>query len=96
MTKRVVLIQFLPEADERQKRDMHHALMNLQAEIPQIASISGGLNQSDRGAPFEYVLLVEFRSLADMDIYETHPAHLQVIERWIKPVRADSRMYYFS
>ena len=65
------------------------ALRELAKTIPGIVSISAGTNFTDRGKQFTHGLSLRLESREALDHYLTHPKHVEVIEKQIKPIIDD-------
>lgn len=81
MIRHIVMFQFLPEAEG--KSAMENAIAAKQraellpAQIPQIQSMQVVLNSKDADpSNFEFALICDFASIADLNTYQTHPAHV--------------------
>lgn len=53
-------------------------LTGLQAEIPQILSISAGANVAYPDANWDVTLVADFATLEALEEYQVHPAHVEV------------------
>ena len=51
----------------------------LKSEIPEIKHIEVGINMSGSDQSGDVVLYSEFAELADLQIYQNHPAHQEVV-----------------
>lgn len=52
------------------------ALLPLQQTIPQIKSMTIGLNVVDVGVNFDVVLIADYDSVEDLAAYQVHPDHV--------------------
>src|SRR5215472_9075917 len=64
-------------------------LKSLKSKIPGIVDLTCGENFSDRSQGFHCGLLVRFESRAALDGYGPHPAHQEVVQKLLAPIRAD-------
>lgn len=64
-------------------------LRGLENKIPGILELSCGENFSDRSQGFQCALLVRFENRAALDVYGPHPAHQEVVQTLIVPIRSD-------
>lgn len=72
------------------------ALEALPAVIPQIYYFQVGIDElCDPQFSAHVVLISRFASWADLDIYQKHPAHVQVAE-FIKEIRVERRVVDFT
>jgi len=63
----------------------------LRDEIPEIRQIEVGLNIAASDQSGDVVLYSEFDSLADLEIYQNHPAHQKVVA-FVKEVVSERRV----
>ena len=54
-------------------------LMNMQGKIPQLKSIEVGLDVLHSERSYDVALITEFASLEDLQAYNVHPIHKEVI-----------------
>ena len=66
--------------------DLHEALMGLPPKIPEIRSYEGGVDLGLTDATWDYALVADFASTEDFETYARHPAHVEVIERFVTPI----------
>ncbi|KAG2173397.1 hypothetical protein INT44_008749 [Umbelopsis vinacea] len=69
----IVLVKFKPTVPESVKKDLCDKVCALKEVIPGITKATAGKNFSERGKGFEW------GKLGDLDVYATHPAHLEFI-----------------
>ena len=81
-----VLGAFTDEATDAQKEAMMQAMRAMQAKIPQICSLSVGLDAGLAPGNHGFAATVDFASAEDYQIYATHPEHVAVITNSIKPI----------
>jgi hypothetical protein len=93
MIKHLVLWKMKPLADGRTGREnaeiLAQRLNALKSVIPSVVSIEAGVNFSDAAAACDVGLHTAFKTKEDLDVYQKHPAHVQIAE-WIKSI-ADSK-----
>ena len=63
----------------------------LKSEIPEVNHIEVGFNMSASEHSGDVVLYSEFTTLADLEIYQNHPAHRKVVE-FVKEVVSERRV----
>jgi len=79
-------------ATDEQKGAMLDALRQMPKRIPQIARLACGLDEGLAGGNHSIALTVDFGDAAAFQAYASHPAHLEVIQKHIKPTMVpDSR-----
>jgi hypothetical protein len=83
MIRHIVLWK-LSAAEEAAKRadtaTLVAALSTLPALIPQIKALSVGPDVAHASGRWELALVVDFASVGDLEIYQAHPEHLQVVQ----------------
>lgn len=89
MVEHVVLIKAKPEATEAQRDLLIAELGALKEKIPGIVSLSVGRNFSERNQGFHIGLVVRFVDRASLDAYGPHPAHQEVVQQFLAPVKQD-------
>ncbi len=82
MIRHVVVWTLKPEADGRNREEnvklLKQELEGLRTKIPQIRFLQVGKNVLPGEGAWDVVLIVDFDSLADLKIYQDHPAHQKV------------------
>ncbi len=86
----IVLFKWKPGTTQDQRDEIHSVLRSLESRIPGIREIQCGENFSDRAQGFETVLVVRFESRQALEDYLQHPAHREVVQRYIAPSRQES------
>jgi len=84
--RHMVLFKLVEAATEAQKRAMVEALQGMPKKIPQIAGLSCGFDAGLASGNFDFGLTVDFVAGADYEVYATHPAHVEVLQNFIKPI----------
>ncbi|MCU0496103.1 MAG: flavin reductase [Anaerolineae bacterium] len=64
---------------------IRESLLNLKTLIPQIQAIEVGINAIESARAYDLVLTVRFKSVDDLNVYQIHPEHQQVVNTIIKP-----------
>ena len=88
MIKHVVLFKFKPDVNEEKFRDVEKGLAELPGKIPEIKAYEFGLDVVRSERSYDFVLVSEFEDLDALKTYQTHPAHLAVLEI-LKPFCAE-------
>lgn len=80
MIKHIVLFRF--SVDKDKNKFLEEAKKNIEnlIEIPEVHSIEAGINFSQREVAYDLSLYSEFRTKEDLEIYRTHPLHLEFVE----------------
>lgn len=84
MIKHIVLFKLKDSAEgsskEQNARRMKSELEALKNAIPQVRKIEVGINAVPSDGAYDVALYSEFATVADLDAYQKHPAHLKVAE----------------
>jgi len=99
MIKHIVIWNLKDEAEGKSKAEnivtMKQLLEDLTSKIPGIVSLEIGLKGSDSPANNDDIILIsEFKTWADLDLYANHPEHLKVVEFVKKVVEKRSAVDY--
>lgn len=93
MIRHIVFTRFdNPAAHAPKAREM---LLGLKDRIPQIISIEVGLDVMHSARSYDMALIVTVASLADLEIYDRHPAHEEA-RAYIKAHRTATASVDFS
>ncbi len=99
MLKHIVMWQFKDEAEGRTKTEnllhVKKLLDALPAVIPFIRKLEVGLNEYPSSMASDMVLVTEFDSKADLDLYAVHPEHVKISE-YIGKVRSARSVVDYS
>jgi hypothetical protein len=87
MIKHIVMFKLNDSLDDKPAtvETLKNKLESLKNKINQVVTLEVGKNISDRKAAHDLVLVTEFASVEDLDIYRDHPEHLAIVE-YIKKV----------
>jgi hypothetical protein len=85
----IVLFRWKPDASPEAVAAAVEGLRALKAKIPGILDLSCGMNFSARSQGYETGLVVRFVDRAALEAYGPHPAHQEVVQSLIHPIRAD-------
>lgn len=92
MLKHIVMWRFKDEAEgktrEENCRFIKERLEALPSSIPFIRSLEVGINAFPGPMSADMVLVTEFESKADLDLYAGHPEHVKVSD-YVAKVRVD-------
>ena len=84
MIKHIVMIKVKEFGSQEKKteviRQLKKQIDDLVGVIEQIRFFETGLNISESPAAYDLVLISEFDSLEDLDIYRKHPDHVKVLD----------------
>lgn len=94
MIRHVVVIRFIPDADQHRIEDFAQAVAKLPDEITEVVDFSCGPDVGKaQGGQFEgnwdFVVQATFRSMADYRVYADHPAHHRLKDRYLAGLMQD-------
>ncbi len=81
MVRHIVTFRFTGTPSQRKTvaQSFRDALVALPAQIPQLKSIEVGINEKP-SETWDFVLIAEAETLADIAAYSAHPAHLAAVQ----------------
>jgi hypothetical protein len=85
----VVLFKWKPDAHPDAIEAAIQGLQALREKIDGIVDLTCGNNFSVRAQGYHTALVVRFRDRASLEIYVPHPAHQDVVNNLILPIRED-------
>ncbi|SOE22270.1 Lactonase, 7-bladed beta-propeller [Spirosomataceae bacterium TFI 002] len=90
LLRHVVNLKYKAEATQQQIRDAEKVFVDLKNEIPEIADIEWGINDSEEGASkgFTHTFTLTFKDEHAREIYLFHKAHLDLVSK-VGPIIAD-------
>jgi hypothetical protein len=83
----VVLLTFVSDATPEERNAVIDGLRALPALIPEVRSYAVGFDLGLAADTSSLGIVAEFESVADYEVYRDHPAHQQVIQEQIGPIR---------
>jgi len=88
--RHMVNLKYKKDATEQQITEAEEAFVNLRNEIPEIANIEWGINDSEEGASkgFTHTFTLTFNDEHGREIYLFHKAHLDLVSK-IGPIIED-------
>lgn len=89
MIEHVVLLKLKESATEPQTRNMIEKILALKNHIPEIISITAGINITSRSKGFHCGVVVRLNDFEAIDTYRFHPKHVDVLENAICPILED-------
>lgn len=88
MIHHVVLFRFNEGVTDAQVAEAGAALESLAGRIVEIRGIAFGRNQAPSAGEWPWVLVVQLDDMAAVQRYGDHPAHVDVVQRVLAPIRA--------
>lgn len=86
MIEHLVLFKLKKDASSDQTETLLRHLLDLRSRIPGIVQASAGTNFSARSQGYTHGFVVRFTDRQALDLYLTHPAHVAVVEQYVKPL----------
>ena len=86
MIEHLVLFRLKADTPLHQAEAMLRHLLDLQSRIPGIVHASAGVNFSTRSQGYTHGFVVRFTDRDALARYQTHPAHVAVVEQYVKPL----------
>ncbi|MCA4131563.1 Dabb family protein [Arthrobacter sp. M4] len=75
MIRHTVLFRFKPEFPKQHKAAWIEGLNRMAGNIPGLLSLTHGPDLVASARSFDYAIVADFTSLADIEVYNTHPLH---------------------
>lgn len=75
MIRHTVLFKFKPEFRADDKRKWIEGLDRMKGHIPGMQALTHGSDIADQDRSFDYAIVADFDSMADINTYNTHPLH---------------------
>jgi len=89
------MIGFTDDATEQQKKDLYNGLARMPQIMDFIQRYEFGPDLGLRDDNLSMALVADFDSEEDWRDYSTHPAHLDLIDKLVRPITAStSRVQY--
>lgn len=85
MIYHTVLFKWKPGINQLSINHIFRALYELKTKIPVIIELQAGENFSERSDGYTHILFVKFKSREDLEIYQLHNDHQEVLNQFIKP-----------
>ncbi len=95
MVVHIVMFRLKDEHKEQHIREAEAKLTGLLGSVPTLRSMEVGVNFSPEGRAMDMSLIATFDDIEGLEMYATHPAHLEVVA-FIKEVAVESKVvdYY--
>ena len=87
MIHHVVLFRFAATASPLAIEAAGAALLALQSRVPEVRRMAFGPNLADSRAEYSHALLVLLDDMAAVQRYLDHPAHVEVVKKFLLPIR---------
>jgi len=91
MVHHIVCFRFKPTTPAEPIAEAGAALLGMMGRIPEIRSVRWGRNLAPSAAEYSHVLAVAVDDMAALGRYLEHPAHQDIVARYIAPIR-DARL----
>ena len=96
MFRHVVLFTWTAEATDEQKRALHEQLAKMPSAIAAIRAYRFGPDAGINPANSDYAVVGDFDDAAGYIAYRDHPAHRQLVERYVTPIVAGRAAIQFE
>jgi hypothetical protein len=80
MIRHVVLFKFKPGVTDREREGLAYELERLGGVINTIKSLQVAFDIGQKNNSYDLALDSQFESMADVDTYSAHPAHVKALE----------------
>lgn len=80
MAKLITHIVFFKFKDAKDIDRVKEALLGLQGKVPQLRHLEVGVDIIRSERSYDLALVTKFDSLADLDAYQVHPDHQEVVK----------------
>jgi Stress responsive A/B Barrel Domain len=78
--RHAVLINFKSDADESYRAKVAHSVNALPEAIPQVRAVACGTDAGLTTGGSDFAIIVDLDSADDYKTYESHPAHLDLVD----------------
>ena len=95
LLRRVILFKFKDGISQEQIAEAGNAFLALPAQIDAVYDVEWGKAITEP-EPYSHCLLVSFRTAADMQTYNEHPAHTAIGEKYGHFVESLAGLDYWS
>lgn len=93
MIKHIVVWRFKEDVNKEEKTILiKEKLLELKDKIAEIKMIDVGINFNDSPASADIILISEFETKEDLDLYQKNPIHQAVGTDYIKPYVCERRV----
>jgi hypothetical protein len=96
MIRHVVLFTWTPEATQEQVRALGAELAKMPAAVEAIRAYRFGPDAGINPANSDYAVVADFDDAAGYISYRDHPAHRQLVERFVTPIVAGRAAIQFG
>jgi stress responsive alpha/beta barrel protein len=80
MFRHAVLIKFKPTADDAYRASLAQQVNDLPNAIPEVRGVACGEDTGVTAGSSDFAIIVDLDSADDYATYESHPAHLQLVD----------------
>lgn len=75
MIRHVVMFRFVPDFPAEARATWEAGLDRLRGNVPGLLALTHGADVLGSPRSFDYAIVADFGSLADIAVYDTHPLH---------------------
>lgn len=96
MIRHIALFQFSEDVTHEDIIELDAALARIPALVSTVKSFDCGADVGITDGAWDYGVVAEFDSAADYSAYATHPDHVAIVERVVKPMITDAARIQFE
>lgn len=89
MFTHVVFFKFKDRSEENIKK-AEKIMHGMEGRIPELKSMEIGLDVVHSERSYDIALITRFDNKADMEVYATHPIHVNEILKFLRPMQENS------
>ena len=89
MVEHLVILKFREGTTQEQIEDFLVGVKGLRDKFDGVVDLSVGENFTNRSQGFTHGVCVRFHDQAALEHYLSHPAHIDVVDTYIKPILDD-------
>jgi len=90
MVRHIVFFK-LADSSEANKQLVKDRIMSMQGKMDFVKHLEAGINFSTEERAFDVLLMSDFETKEDLQMYATHPVHVEVVN-FIKSLNAVSKV----
>lgn len=84
----------LKNRDEKSLLEAKNILLGMKGKIEVLLDIQAEINIRDGSSAYDMMFITKFASMEDMNIYLTHPAHLEVAKYIVTVLETQASVCY--
>jgi hypothetical protein len=96
MVRHIVLLVWTKEATPDQKAEAAAQLASLPELVPTVRAFASGPNLGLRERNYDFAVSADFDDAAGYLAYRDHPLHVEMVAKYITPIRANGAAIQFE